>query len=245
MPSGCVKDEFFHNSAAFSTDSSLLVFAMARKVVIDDNKNADIVKLQVLDVTSQQLRFSVECGEKKFHSLLLKDDRFAILAWTDCSFDVYDVTKGASNTHLPAPDSRLVIQQCFLTRDDYLVGLSSSQSSADRKYFALWFWSLDDGTSVNLLTQTYEESDDIPESFIIVEDLRLALLASGGNATLSVWDLPNSECVFSTRAHKSSFDNIVRMRNSYQFITCSSGEEVVKVWDIYDVLRRSKQDKQV
>ena len=238
-----VKDEFFKSSAIFTDDSKRMVFVMARSVVVDDKKSSDFVKLKVFDLETMSLLHTVECGEKKFNKLLLKDDTLAVVSWTDCSFDVYDVTKGTAHAHLAAPDSRLTIEHCALTRDDYLVGLSRSLGDVDRKYYALWFWSLEEQTNANLLTQSFEHAADIPKHFVIIEELHLAVLAAPESGTISVWDLPNSECIHSARAHIGTVDSLFKTQDPYQLYTCSASDEVVKLWDIYEVIRKAKEDK--
>ena len=237
-----VKDEFFKSSALFTESGDRMVFVMARSEVVSDKKSSDFVKLKVFNVERGTVDYTIECGEKKFNKLLLKDAN-AIISWKDCSFDVYDVITGKQRCHLAAPDSRLVIEHYTLTRDNYLVGLSSSPSDVSRKYYALWFWNIEEQTSANLLSQTFESTEDIPKHFVIIEELHIAVLSSPDIANIAIWDLPNSACIFRTKAHIGTVDNVFKTKDPYQIYTCSSSEEVIKLWDIFEVIRKAKEDK--
>ena len=240
-----VKDEFFKDSAAFICDGEFhkMAFVMARSEVVNEKQNADFVKFKIFSTESMTIEQTIECGEKKFNKLLLKESRYAVVSWKDCSFDIYDLFRGQLAFTLAAPDSRLVIQDCCLTEDNYLVGLTSSLPDVDRKYYALWFWNTDEQTSVNLLTQSYGKSEETPKQFLILEELHVAVLATPNSTTLSVWDLPNSECIYSCESHVGSLDNILKAKDPNQIYSCSNNEEVVKLWDLSDVIRKAKEDK--
>ena len=197
-----VKDEFFKRSSLFNADGSIMAFLMARSEVIAENKSADFLKFKIYSTVSKEVEYSIECGQdKKFNKILLQENRNAIISWKDCSFDVFDVNKGELKFSLSPPDSRLAIENCGLTEDNYLIALTSSLSHVSRKYYALWFWNIDEQTPVNLISQRYQKVDEVPKLFVIIEELHIAILGCTESTNISVWDLPNSECMYTGPSH--------------------------------------------
>ncbi|KAK2142531.1 hypothetical protein LSH36_942g01049 [Paralvinella palmiformis] len=245
-----LKDEFFPQSAAFATIDGhcWLVFINARSEIVAEDLSEDFVKLNVYDINFKRHKHTIMCGSKKFDKLLTKNNKYAIVCWADCSFDVYNIVDGSRFSHLSSPDSDLVVQASAITEDGYLVALASStpENRRDGKiYYGLWFWNVEECSSSELFVEEQPDQDHVPKHFVIIEELHLAVLGSRNSARISVWDLPTSTCIYSFDSHVGGLDRIVKSPDPYRIYTCSAGERLVKIWDIYNLVTCAKdQDSQ-
>ena len=245
-----LKDEFFPNAAAFVTieGQCWLTFINARSEIVEDDKpSMDTIRLNIYNVTERRHRYTVTCGHAKFVQLLTKGNKYAIICWDDCSFDVYDIESGTHFSHLPSPDAGLAVQSSAITEDDYLVALASTTGDHPQRkcYHGFWFWNIEESSTSELFVADQEDDEEAPKHFIVIEELHLAILGTQKSAKVSIWDIPTSTRIYSLNAHVGGLDRIIKSPDPYRIYTCSAGEKVVKLWDLHNLVTCAKdQDSQ-
>ncbi len=146
LPAFDVNDELFQcKSSAFLSSESPppFVFVNVRTETLPDNSQADIVKLNCFDLEKGKYRYRLNCGKKKFRSLLVREDRLAYICWQDGGFDMFDLVKGVYMRKIAPPEKRQVVCECAVTSSGLISFMTTTEEEADKQYSALWLWNSD------------------------------------------------------------------------------------------------------
>ena len=106
-----------------------------------------------MDVETGKRLSAIPAGSKKLHGVMLKGDSCLVVAWQDCSFDLYDIDRGQLSRQVEAPDSQPVIMQSWqLTMDGDLVALTKTRVTATQlqRSYSLWFWDTENERSLQV-----------------------------------------------------------------------------------------------
>ncbi len=240
-----LKDEFFlRSSSAFTVDDNgknHFIFVNARSQVANDEEDThDLIKLHFysdLCCGEKSQRTTVNCGEKKFHQLMLKEALYAIVAWQDVTFDLYWVETGSHAWHLSHPANNLKVQESLLTKDGLLLALYSTSKESQTLRYGLFFWDLPGQTPVELINQEVEREEEIPKQLLVLDEVCVAVLASA--ADVALWDLVSGDCLRRVPADGLHLDGLLKAPDPFQLFLSCGPSGCVERWDIYPVLAQS------
>ena len=106
-----------------------------------------------MEVETGKRLSAIPAGSKKLHRVMLKCDSCLVVAWEDCSFDLYDINRGQLTRQVEAPDSQPVtIQSWQLTMDGDLVALTKTKVTATQlqRSYSLWFWDTENERAIQV-----------------------------------------------------------------------------------------------
>ena len=96
---------------------------------------------------------AIPAGSKKLHGVMLKNDTCLVVAWQDCSFDLYDISRREVARQVEAPISNpVIIQSCQLTVNGDLVALTTTKvtNPLQQRSYSIWFWDTEDERSMQV-----------------------------------------------------------------------------------------------
>ena len=244
LPSFDVKDEFFGaKSAVFLKYKPYLVFVSARTETLADDTQADIVKLNCFDVSSGGYVYRTNCGKQTFSSLLVKNERKAYISWKLGGFDIFDIMTGTFERKIIAPEHDHLVHEAKLVNKNHIAFLTATDEEKCQKLCSvLWLWDLGDSEVKNLISQEYTSEDEAIKQFLLSDSFTFAVLSAPSISRIYIWNLVTNICVQSIEAHADNIDSLFQMIDPYKFCSSSSGEIVVKLWDIYDLVPHEPAD---
>ncbi len=240
-----LKDEFYKQSGYITEDNSKLVFVNARSVTDADDSNTDLVHLNVYDLIGKQYICQLECGSRKFHSLLVRDQATCIVCWADASFDMYDIVHGNIVVDMTTPSKNLVLQMCSLSFNNNLAFLASrvvAEDESNKKvsmFSSLWQWDVEELEMYKLLYQEHEHANEVATKFLLPSDFNVAILASPKTSRFTVWDTIKKQCIRSILAHTGDLTSIFPSRDPFTIYSTSVDEGVIKVWSLHRLLPKA------
>ena len=244
LPAFDVKDELFGaRSSVFLRTKSYMVFVSVRTETMGDGSNADIVKLNCFDVSTGKYVYRTNCGKKTFSSLLIKDDHTAYINWKIGGFDAYDVTTGVYIKKILAPEhEHLVCETKLANRSKIAFLTTTNMEKCDKLKSVLWLWDVAESEVKKLVHQDYQSEDEAVRNFLLSDTFTFAVLSAPYISRLYIWNLVTKMCVQSIEAHTDNIDSLFQTADPYRFCSSSSGEIVVKWWDIYDLVPHGPED---
>ena len=244
LPPFDVKDEFFGARASvFLRTKPYMVFVSVRTETMADDTQADIVKLNCFDISTGKYVYRTNCGKKTFSSLLVKDEQNAYINWQIGGFDIYDVITGVFDKKILAPEHDHLVCEAKLVSNDHIAFLTTTnEDKCEKLQSVLWLWKLDENEIKKLVHQDYPSEDEGIRKFLLPDDFTFAVLAAPDISRLYIWNLVTKMCVQSIEAHTDNTDSLFQTGDPYRFCSSSSGEVVVKWWDIYDLVPHGPED---
>lgn len=107
-----------------------------------------------MDVETGERLGAIPAGSKKLHGVLLKSDTCLVVAYQDCSFDLYDVTRNQLARQVDAPEDSgpVTIQSCQLTTNGDLVALTTTKvtNPLQQRSYSVWFWDAENERSMQV-----------------------------------------------------------------------------------------------